>query len=130
MRYAYPAVFRKSEDGGYEVSFPDIEGCLTCGDDLPESISMAEDALALMLYEIEEEGKEIPTPSKRHDIKTEEGEFVSYVLADTMAYRKRFNQKAVKKTLTIPEWMNEEAMARNLNFSQILQDALAEKLAV
>ena len=95
---------------------------------MADAIFMAEDALELMLYEYEEENKEIPRPSDPQTIVLNEGEIVSYVSADTLKYRKMFNDKAVKKTLTIPEWMNEAATKENINFSQVLQDALRQRL--
>ncbi|MCI6795787.1 MAG: type II toxin-antitoxin system HicB family antitoxin [Lachnospiraceae bacterium] len=127
-KYAYPAVFTPERGGGYSVYFPDIEGCYTQGDDMADAIFMAEDALELMLYEYEEGNKEMPKASDLQKIKSNEGEIVSYVSADTLKYRKRFNNKAVKKTLSIPEWMNEAAMRENINFSQVLQDALVQRL--
>lgn len=127
-KYAYPAVFTPESGGGYSVYFPDIEGCYSQGDDMADAIFMAEDALELMLYEYEEENKEIPRPSDPQTIVLNEGEIVSYVSADTLKYRKMFNDKAVKKTLTIPEWMNEAATKENINFSQVLQDALRQRL--
>ncbi len=126
-KYVYPAVFTPEEDGGYSVNFPDLEGCYTCGDDLANAIFMAEDVLALVLYGYEKEEKVIPSPSKKETVNVGNGEFVNYVAADTMAYRKKFNNRAVKKTLTIPEWLNEKAVALNINFSQVLQEALMEQ---
>ena len=126
-KYVYPAIFTPEENGAYSIVFPDLEGCYTCGDDLEDGIEMAEDALALVLYGYEKERRTIPTPSKRTELTINGEEFVNYIACDTMAYRKRFNNKAIKKTLTIPEWMNEEASALGLNFSQILQDALLQK---
>lgn len=127
-KYAYPAVFTPESGGGYSVYFPDIEGCYTQGDDMADAIFMAEDALELMLYEYEERKKEIPRPSNPEEIKLKNGEILSYVSADTLKYRKMFNDRAVKKTLSIPEWMNEAAMKENINFSQVLQDALRQRL--
>ena len=127
-KYAYPAIFTPEEDGGFSVVFPDLEGCFTCGDDMADALFMAEDALALVLYGYESDGREIPAPSKMEDLKLNDGEFVNSVACDTMEYRKRFNNKAVKKTLTIPEWLNETAVAMNINFSQVLQDALIQKV--
>ena len=95
---------------------------------MADAIFMAEDALELMLYEYEESNKEIPKPSDLKKIKLNNGEIASYVSADTLKYRKIFNDKAVKKTLTIPEWMNEAAIKENVNFSQVLQDALRQRL--
>ena len=130
MRYAYPAVFTPETDGGFSVNFPDLEGCYTCGDDMPDALMMAEDVLALILYGYESEGKVIPAPSKADGFDLSDGEFVNYIPCDTMEYRKRFNNKAVKKTLTIPEWLNEAAQESNVNFSLVLQDALKEKLGI
>lgn len=127
-KYAYPAVFTPESGGGYSVYFPDIEGCYSQGDNMADAIFMAEDALELMLYEYEEENKVIPRPSDPQTIVLNEGEIASYVSADTLKYRKMFNNKAVKKTLTIPEWMNEAATKENINFSQVLQDALRQRL--
>ena len=126
-KYAFPAVFTP-EDEGYSVLFPDLEGCYTCGDDMEDALEMAEDALALVLYGYEKGQREIPSPSKRTDIRLKGEEFVNYVACDTMAYRKMYNSKAVKKTLTLPEWMNEEATALGVNFSQVLQEALLQKI--
>ena len=126
-KYVYPAVFTP-EEKGYSIVFPDLEGCFTCGDSLQDGLEMARDVLALVLYGYEKGEKEIPKPTERNEIKLEKGEFVNYVMCDTMEYRKRFNNKAVKKTLTLPEWLNEEAMALGINFSQVLQEALMMKL--
>lgn len=127
-KYAYPAVFTPESGGGYSVYFPDVEGCYTQGDTMADAIFMAEDALELSLYEYEEDGKEIPKPSDTDKIEIKDGDIVSYVSADTLKYRKIFNNKAVKKTLSIPEWMNEAAVKENINFSQVLQDALKQRL--
>lgn len=127
-KYAYPAIFTPEDDGGFSVRFPDLEGCFTCGDDMPDALFMAEDALALVLYGYESDARTIPSPSKTEDLELEPGEFVNSVACDTMEYRKRFNNKAIKKTLTIPEWLNEAAISMNINFSQVLQDALIQKV--
>ena len=127
-RYAYPAVFTPEEKGQYSVNFPDLESCYTCGDDMKDALLMAEDALAFTLYEYEKEEKKIPEPSTPDKISLEPNEFVNYIACDTLEYRKMHNNRAVKKTLTIPEWLNESAMAMGLNFSQVLQDALMEKV--
>lgn len=92
-KYAYPAVFTPESGGGYSVYFPDIEGCYTQGDNMVDAIFMAEDALELMLYEYEEGNKEIPKPSNPQKIRPDEGEIVSYVSADTLKYRKMFNEE-------------------------------------
>ena len=129
MKYLYPAIFTE-EDGGYSVLFPDLEGCYTCGDDIQDAFVMAEDVLAFTLYHYEAKGLPIPEPSEIGSIKVKENEFVSCVLADTLEYQKNHNNKAIKKTLTIPEWLNELATENNINFSQVLQNALKEQLHV
>lgn len=127
-RYSYPAIFSPAEEGGYTVNFPDLEGCFTEGDTLTEAIYMAEDVLALILYGYETDGRSIPAPSDPGSFDLHEGDFVNYIACDTMEYRKMYNNKSIKKTLSIPEWLNEKATSMNLNFSQILQEALIEKI--
>ncbi|HUM83116.1 MAG TPA: type II toxin-antitoxin system HicB family antitoxin [Lachnospiraceae bacterium] len=129
-KYVYPAIFTPEENEVYSIRFPDVEGCYTCGDNLADGIEMAEDALALVIYGLEKDGKQIPEATPLDDIHLNKGEFISYIACDTMEYRKMYNNKAIKKTLTIPEWLNEAAAAKNINFSQVLQDALKEKLNV
>lgn len=130
MKYIYPAVFTKEEDGGYSVVFPDLESCYTCGDSLEQAMDMAEDCLALVLYGYETDKKEIPNASSIDSITTNSDEFVSLIKCDTLSYRKQYSSKAVKKTLTIPEWMNDEAMRAGINFSQLLQEALVQKIGM
>lgn len=127
-KYAYPAVFTPEEGGGYSINFPNLESCYTCGTSLQDGIEMAEDVLALVLYEYEKDKKEIPAPSAPAALPLSGNEFVNWIACDTMKYRKMYNNKAVKKTLTIPEWLNETASDMGLNFSQILQEALMEKI--
>lgn len=97
---------------------------------MPDALMMAEDVLALVLYGYEADGKVIPEPSVISSLKLSDGEFANYILCDTMEYRKRYNNKAVKKTLTIPEWLNEAAQDSNINFSLVLQEALKKKLNI
>lgn len=130
MKYVYPAVFTVEEGGGYSINFPDLEGCYTCGDDLPDSLKMAEDALAFTLFNCEREGKIIPPASDIRLLEVEANEFVNYIVCDTLVYRKMHNNKAVKKTLTIPEWLNEEAMEKEINFSAVLTEALKDRLGL
>ncbi len=128
-KYAFPAVF-EPETEGYSVYFPDVEGCYTCGSNLPEAMSMAEDALALMMLHLEKENAVIPEASDIHEIHAEGNAFVSYISCDTLEYEKKYSSRAVKKTLSIPEWLNEAAMAAGVNFSQTLQDALKAQLGI
>lgn len=129
-RYSYPAIFTPEKNGAYSINFPDLESCYTCGDNLTDALMMGEDVLAFTLYDYEKENREIPCPSSPDSIHLNDGEFINYIACDTMEYRKRCKDKAIKKTLTIPEWLNEAAVAMNLNFSEILQDALKDRLNI
>lgn len=91
MKYTYPAVFVK-EENGYAVSFPDLDGCYTCGDTLQEAVEMAEDALCLMLYNCEEDGDPIPPPSKESDFVLEDDGSVHMISCDTEFYRDYFKK--------------------------------------
>ena len=130
VKYVYPAIFSPSEDGGFTVSFPDVSGCYTEGDTLAEAIEKAKDALCLILYDLEEREESIPVPTSINDVVTENGDIVSLVACDTLEYRKFFDKKAVKKTLTIPNWLNTMAERADINFSAALQEALIEKLNI
>ncbi len=127
-KYVYPAIFTREDDGGYSVMFPDIESCYTCGDDMPDALDMAEDVLCLMLYDMEKDGREIPAPSNSKAIPTDDRSVVSLVGCDTDFYRRFYENKSVKKTLTIPMWLNERAERANINFSGVLQEALKTQL--
>ncbi len=129
MKYVYPAIFTK-EEGQFSVEFPDVPECITCGDSLEEAIYMAEDALALVLFTYEKNGSAIPEATEIGWLNPGDNEFASYIACDTLEYHKRNSKKSVKKTLSIPEWLNEEAIARNVNFSQILQEALKAHLGI
>lgn len=124
----YPALFHKAEEGGFWISFPYIPECLTQGEDMEQAYEMAVDALGLALSCREKEGRPIPPASDPSMITTEPDSFLAVIEFDMLAYKKRTSSRAVKKTLSIPEWLNEAAMAMDLNFSQILQEALISKI--
>ena len=128
-RLFYPAVFHKAEEGGFWVSFPDFPECMTQGDSMDEAYEMAIDALGLSLSSIEDEGTDIPKASEFETVDPDDGILV-IIEFDMAEYRRKHRSKAVKKTLSIPEWLNEAAIRENLNFSQILQEALMMKLGV
>lgn len=122
----YPAVFHK-EDNGFWVSFPDFPECFTEGDDMDSAYEMAVDALGLAITSRKEAKEEIPVPSDPCTLHNEEG-VVTLINFDMMDYLKKHNNKAVKKTLSIPEWLNEAACSMGINFSQVLQEALLQKI--
>jgi predicted RNase H-like HicB family nuclease len=128
-KYVYPAIFAQ-EDNVYTVRFPDIEGCYTHGETLSEAMDMAKDALNLMLYGYEVDGVKFNPPSDIRKIELEENEFTSLISCDTIEYRRYFDNKAVKKTLTIPNWLNVMSEKAHVNFSAVLQEALMEKLGI
>ena len=128
-KYVYPAIFAE-EESGYSVSFPDLESCYTSAENLSDAIKMAEDVLCLTLYDLEEDGAPIPEPSPIKEIKTGDNEFATLIGCDTIEYRKFFDNKAVKKTLTIPSWLNTMAERANVNFSAVLQRAIKNELHI
>ena len=130
MKYAYTAVFTPEENGMLSVNFPDLQGCFTSGDDIVDAIYMAQDVLCLTLYDLEQDKKSIPKASNPRDIGIADGEFTSVIAVDTETYRRFYENKSVKKTLTIPMWLNERAESANINFSGILQDALKARLHI
>ena len=123
--YIFPAVFLKEEDG-YSVSFPDIDGAFTCGKTFEEALFMAKDCLELNLNTVDE----IPHVTDIDKIKLNENEYLVMVQADMLNFRKKNDNKPVKKTLTIPKWLNDLGIEKKINFSKVLQDALKEKLQV
>lgn len=126
----YPAIFHKAEEGGFWITFPDIPECMTQGDDMQHAYEMAVNALGLAITSREEEKQEVPTPSEPYKLNTTDNEFCVVIEFDMLAYKKRTNSKSVKKTLSIPEWLNEEAIALDINFSQVLQEALMQKVGM
>jgi len=130
MKFAYPACFYK-DISGYSVIFPDLCGCATQGDTLTEAMEMAEDAASGWLLLSVEDGDSIPQASDIKNVSLEyEDGFVSMVLIDLEEYAKSHSNKAVKKTLTIPAWVNNAAEQRNMNFSAVLKDAILQQLQV
>jgi predicted RNase H-like HicB family nuclease len=128
MKYVYPAVFTPLENGQYDVYIADLPYCRTCGNNLTEAIEMAEDAAAMWLWDAENKKEAIPTASKTlpHD----PPQFVSLIKADTVVFRRQMDSRAVKKTLTIPAWLNEQAEKAHVNFSSVLQEALKKHLQI
>lgn len=126
----YPAVFHRDENGGYWISFPDFPECLTQGESIEDAYGMASEALGLCIDERIKNKEELPKVSMPSDYYVETGDFSCLIEFDLMKYRRTHNTKAVKKTLSIPEWLNEAAIEQNINFSQVLQDALMQKVGM
>lgn len=139
MLVMYPACFFK-EEGGYSVIFPDLDLLSTCGATLDEAMRMAVDCLAGYLYWLQWDGEEAQEPSALGDVSPEAvaealgfdytEAFANLVSVDVAEYAKVHFEKSVKKTLTIPAWLNKLALEREINFSSVLQEALKERLHV
>ena len=135
MKYAYPAIF-KSEDNKILVDAPDLPGIHTFGDDICDALYMAKDAIEMWLWDAENKKEKIPPPSNLSDLSKkymnfeQSEQFVSVVAADTDEYRRKNDSRSVKKTLTIPAWLNNEAEQANAPFSQILQQGLKSYLGI
>lgn len=128
MRNAYPIVISKTDDG-YFVTIPDFE-INTQGEDVADAMVMARDAIELMGITWEDDGKPLPKPGTIKAEKEFDDDIITLVDVDFTAYRKKLDDRAVRKNCTIPYWLNVEAEKNNVNFSRVLQDALMEKLHV
>ncbi len=124
--FVYPAIFTYSEeDKCYMVDFIDLEGCSTFGNTIDEAYIMAQDAMGLYLSDLDS----FPKPTIPYNkIHLEKNQFISLIELDLVEYRKKVNNISIKKTLTIPTWLNTLAEKNDINFSQILQKALKEEL--
>ena len=127
--YVYPAIFSPEPEGGYYVHFPDIDNCFTCGDTLEEGMLMAKEVLSLMIFtNYEETITEVPSKTPLNELKLQKNEFATYVICDTSLCRRKFSTRKVKRTLTIPEWLSYAADEAKIDISQVLQEALIERL--
>ncbi len=130
MKYVYPAIFKALESGKYYIKVPDLPGCVTEGNDLIDSLDMAQDVISMWLCDAEDSNEMVPTASNIFELKSDDSEFVNLISVDTIEYRNLQDSRAIKKTLTIPQWLNTKAEKAGVNFSQVLQDALKERLHV
>lgn len=121
----FPAIFHP-EAVGYSASVPDLEGCFTQGDTMEETLAMLEDAIGLMLEDCES----LPRPSDPAGLTPEKGDFVVAVPFSQLDYQRRNDTRAVKKTLSLPAWLNTAAEEAHINFSGVLQEALKAKLNI
>lgn len=132
MKYVYPVIITKDENY-FLVTVPDLPGLHTFGDSLADAIDMAQDAVAMWLWDAENKHEEIPFASEQSEILKQcdiTKQFVTLVTADTNEYRKQNDTRAIKKTLSIPAWLNYQAQKANAPFSQILQQGLKEYLRI
>jgi predicted RNase H-like HicB family nuclease len=139
MNYVYPAVFYE-EEGKISVIFPDLGNLATFGDNVADAMRMAQDACGLHLFTALRDGDSLPAPSPLSEINpaailkefemesAAESAFVNMVLVDMTEYARQHSDKAVKKTLSIPMWLNTLCEEKSINFSKVLQDALLTKV--
>jgi predicted RNase H-like HicB family nuclease len=123
MEYIYPAIFHKNKDTRYTVIYPDLPGCISEGKNLGNAMYMAQSALTQWIGYLVDKKQEIPQASPVGKIKTSKTEFVNLICAEVK------NAKAVKRTVSIPKWMDDKVVQSGLSLSRVLQDALSERLA-
>ena len=128
-KLVYPVILSPAEEGGYCVEVPDFD-THTQGIDLAEAIYMATDAIEMMGVYLQDKGQKVPKPSDINMIDVEANDIKTLVPVDFDAYRRKTATKVVKKTLSIPSWLNVEAEKAGINFSATLQEALKAKLEV
>ena len=127
MKLTYPAIFYEDNAfGSYAVVVPDLPGCVSGGDTLADAILMATDAASGWVLDELEDGNPIPSASKPEYLQPDSGGFISMLVLDMESYTEKYGKKAVRKNLTIPAWLNTFAESNEINFSQILQEALLE----
>jgi len=122
MEYVYPAVFHANDDNSYTVTFPDLPGCITEGKTLANALYMAQSALSEWIGYLKDRKQELPASSHIDTVGVEEGEFSSLIRADVK------DGRAIKRTVSLPKWMDEKVTERGLSLSRVLQDALIQRL--
>ena len=125
MKLVYPACFYQDpETGNYTVEVPDLPGCVSGGPTLADAVLMGQDAASGWVLDELEDGKAAPCASPLSAVRPDEGGFVSLLTLDMDTYAEKYGSKAVRKNLTIPAWLNKFAEQQQINFSQVLTDAL------
>ncbi|WP_026486675.1 type II toxin-antitoxin system HicB family antitoxin [Caldanaerobius polysaccharolyticus] len=127
--YIFPAIFTYDDDG-ISIEFPDLPGCLSCADTTEEAMHNAKEVLGLFLWGMERDNEPIPEPTPINKLKLETNQIPVLIEVWMPLVRNEMDNKSVKKTLTIPQWLNIMAERNNINFSQVLQEALKEKLGI
>ena len=127
--YIYPAIFEYEKEG-ISISFPDLPGCYTCASTDEEAFFMAKEAMGLHLKGMEADNDVIPEPTPLREIKVGNNQRAVLIQIDMQVVRKAIDNVSVKKTLTIPQWLNAIAVRENVNFSQVLQEALKDYLNI
>lgn len=122
--YVYPALFHPNEDGSFTITYPDLPGCITEGKSLENAMYMAQSALTQWLEYAADNKQVVPSASHLQDIRTSSNEFVNLIRADIK------DGRAVKRTVSIPKWMDDKVSESGLSLSRVLQDALKARLNI
>lgn len=122
--YVYPAIFHPNDDGSFSITFPDLPGCISEGKSLGNAIYMAQSALTQWIEYLVDKKQAIPAASNFEGLKISQGEFTNLICADIK------DSRAVKRTVSIPKWMDDKVIESGLSLSRVLQDALKERLHV
>ncbi|MCC0637056.1 type II toxin-antitoxin system HicB family antitoxin [Clostridioides sp. ZZV13-5731] len=128
--YIFPATITKHDDNDYEVNFFDFDNIVTYGETLENAYLMAEDALKLELFDLYSDTKEIPTATNLNNLSIEQNQTVILVKVSLKETIKQYDGKYIKKSVSIPSWLEKEAKKNKINFSQTLQEALKDKLDI
>lgn len=129
MNYIYPAIFYPEDNGQFSVIFPDLNGLATYGDNLADAFAMAQEACGQYLFTSLRDGDSLPEASNISNVeKDEDAAFVNLVCVNLDEYARAYDDKAIKKTLTIPAWLNSACENAGINYSKVLRDALIAKL--
>lgn len=128
--YIYPAIFHPEEEGGFSVTVPDLDGCFSGGDTLEEALHMAWDACAGWINLAIKSGERIPRASSINDMHVSGDDFATYIVVDLDDWKKKVNNAVVRRTVSLPAWLNEMAQERRVNCSKLLQEALLRRFDV
>ena len=128
MIYAYPAVLSPESDGRFSIWFPDLPGCATSGESKSDAIIKARDALGIWLSCAIDKAHTLPAPSD--EVQVERGQMMTLVDIDFAAYRRFVDTKTVRKNVSLPAWQANMAEEAGLSLSQVLQEALIDRLGV
>ena len=128
MKKAYPITITKGETF-YLAHIPDFD-MDTQGESIAEAMEMARDVIGMVGCYKQDENLPIPEPSNLEDVKSDDVLVLTLVDVDFKEYRRKHDNRAVRKNLTIPSWLNEEAEAAGINFSAVLQKALKKALCI
>ncbi|MEG1411779.1 MAG: type II toxin-antitoxin system HicB family antitoxin [Terrisporobacter sp.] len=130
--YNYISIFTPDENNTYSIEVPDLPGCISCGDNLDDGIKMITEAMGLYLYDMEKDNDDIPAPSSPEVISQtlEPGQFMLQIHVVMPLHRNAIENYSVRTTVTLPQWIKEEALRNDINFSQVLQDAIKDTLGL